>query len=70
MAKMKTHKGLHKRVKITAGGKIKHKRSGGSHLMSTKTGQTVRQLRRDLICSKAITKRLERVLHVRLQGRP
>jgi len=34
MPKLKTHKGLAKRVKVTAKGKFKIKRAGGSHLMS------------------------------------
>ena len=37
MPKQKTHKGLKKRIKITATGKLKCKRSGGGHLMSHKS---------------------------------
>ena len=39
MPKQKTHKGLSKRVKVTASGKIKHKRSGAGHLMSKKNSK-------------------------------
>jgi large subunit ribosomal protein L35 len=39
MPKQKTHKGLSKRVKVTATGKIKHKRSGAGHLMSKKNAK-------------------------------
>ena len=39
MPKQKTHKGLSKRVKVTASGKIKHKRSGAGHLMSKKSSK-------------------------------
>jgi large subunit ribosomal protein L35 len=46
MPKMKTHKGWKKRVKITARGKVLHKRSGAGHLMSGKSGDRVRRLRR------------------------
>ena len=39
MPKQKTHKGLAKRVKITATGKIKRGRAGGGHLMSSKSSK-------------------------------
>ena len=39
MGKMKTHKGLAKRVKVTASGKIKRRRSGSSHLMRSKNAK-------------------------------
>ena len=44
MPKQKTHKGLTKRVKITAAGKVKHKRSCGSHLMSGKSAKRRRRI--------------------------
>ena len=44
MPKQKTHKGLSKRVKITASGKIKHKRSCGGHLMSGKNAKRRRRI--------------------------
>ena len=44
MPKQKTHKGLSKRVKVTAAGKIKHKRAGCGHLMSTKNAKRRRRL--------------------------
>ena len=53
MAKMKTHKGLAKRVKITASGKVKFRRPGNSHLASHKPGSRVRKLRQKAILSKA-----------------
>ena len=45
MPKQKTHKGLAKRVKVTGGGKIKHRRAGAGHLMSSKSGNRRRNLR-------------------------
>ena len=39
MPKQKTHKGLKKRVRVTATGKIKHKKSGAGHLMSRKNAK-------------------------------
>ncbi len=44
MPKQKTHKGLTKRFKITASGKIKHRRAGGSHLMSGKNAKRRRRI--------------------------
>jgi large subunit ribosomal protein L35 len=44
MSKQKTHKGLQKRVKVTATGKVKHKRASGSHLMSGKNAKRRRRI--------------------------
>ncbi|MBN1804377.1 MAG: 50S ribosomal protein L35 [Sedimentisphaerales bacterium] len=44
MPKQKTHKGLKKRVKVTATGKVKHKRPGCGHLMSGKNAKRRRRL--------------------------
>ncbi len=44
MPKQKTHKGLKKRVKVTANRKIKHKRSGAGHLMSKKSAKRRRKV--------------------------
>jgi len=44
MAKQKTHKGLSKRVKITATGKIKRRRAGSGHLMSGKSAKRQRRV--------------------------
>ena len=46
MPKMKTHKGLKKRFKVTATGKVMHKPCGSSHLNSHKNGKKIRNLRR------------------------
>ncbi|MFH1716858.1 MAG: 50S ribosomal protein L35 [Planctomycetota bacterium] len=44
MPKQKTHKGLSKRVKITATGKVNRKRAGGGHLMSGKSAKRRRRI--------------------------
>jgi len=44
MPKQKVHKGLKKRVKITASGKVKRQRSGGGHLMSGKNAKRRRRI--------------------------
>ena len=46
MPKIKTHKGMKKRFKVSATGKVLHKRAGSSHLMSHKSGKQVRRLRK------------------------
>ena len=46
MPKLKTHKGMKKRFKVTATGKVLHKRCGSSHLMSHKSSKRVRRLRK------------------------
>jgi large subunit ribosomal protein L35 len=45
MPKQKTHKGLRKRVKITATGKILRHRVGGGHLMSGKNAKRRRRIK-------------------------
>ncbi|UCE62109.1 MAG: 50S ribosomal protein L35 [Phycisphaerales bacterium] len=58
MPKMKTHKGLKKRVKVTAKGKVRHKRAGSGHLMSGKSGNRCRRLRLPAILKSAFQKRI------------
>lgn len=62
--KQKTHKGLAKRVKLTARGKIKHRSGGASHLMSVKSAKRLRKIRRPAtVKSKAFTKKMVAALH-------
>jgi large subunit ribosomal protein L35 len=44
MPKIKTHRGLAKRVKVTATGKIKRAKAYHSHLLSSKTPKMKRRL--------------------------
>jgi len=62
MPKQKTHKGLAKRVKISACGKIKRKRSFSGHLMSTKSGNRCRSLRQTTGMSKTMTRKTKEAL--------
>jgi len=43
---MKTHKGLKKRVKVTATGKVTFHKHNKGHLLSNKSGKQKRKLRR------------------------
>ena len=45
-SKQKTHKGLAKRVRVSAKGKIMRSRAFRSHLMSSRSAKRRRQLRR------------------------
>ena len=60
--KRKTHKGMAKRFKLTGSGtKLKRIASGTGHLMSTKNGKRVRQLRKkriDVITRSAAVKKI------------
>jgi len=56
MPKQKTHKGLTKRVKITAAGKVKRKHSCGSHLMSGKNAKRRRRIGKSAIMKGATAK--------------
>lgn len=69
MPKNKTHKGLLKRVRITKTGKVKHKRCGGSHLKSNKSGSKVRELRTPQFMASSEAKRVSKLLYRRIRGR-
>ena len=56
MAKLKTHKGLAKRMKVTARGKLKHRRPGKSHLQSVKNAKRRRHLRATDVVRKGKTR--------------
>ena len=63
MPKQKTHKGLAKRVKVTAKGKIKIHKAGASHLMSVKNAKRRRRIRRTAIVgSAAFTRKMRDAL--------
>jgi large subunit ribosomal protein L35 len=71
MPKLKTHKGIKKRFKVSATGKVSHKRCGSSHLNSHKSGKRVRRLRKKSIMKvSADAKRLRRAVRVRESAQP
>ena len=59
MPKMKTHRGLAKRVKITARGKIKRARAFHSHLLSSKSPKRKRNLSRGTLVHSTQEKRMK-----------
>ncbi len=62
MPKQKTHKGVAKRVRITARGKVRHKAACASHLMSGKGGKRKRAFRRPRFIEGEPAKELKRAL--------
>jgi len=64
MPKQKTHKGLKKRVKVTAGGKIKRGRAGGGHLLSGKTAKRRRKISSPALVRGAIADTIKEKLCV------
>ncbi len=62
MPKLKTHKGLAKRVRISPNGKIKRKKAFAGHLMSGKTGNRKRTLKRTSLVSKGFARSSLRAL--------
>jgi large subunit ribosomal protein L35 len=62
MPKMKTHKGVKRRVTVSARGKVRFKRSFASHLMSGKSQRRVRRARRPSFLSGAMARKLRAAL--------
>ena len=63
MPKLKSHKGLLKRIRITGSGKVRFKNSFTGHLKSHKTGKKLRQLDGVSFVKRGDIKRMERLLH-------
>jgi large subunit ribosomal protein L35 len=64
--KAKTHKGIKKRFKVSATGKVLHKASGSSHLNSHKRGKKIRKLRRKKVLNlNVVSARMRRSLLLR-----
>ncbi len=47
--KMKTHKGMKKRVKRTATGKLMHRHAFSSHILTKKPSKRKRKFRKDVL---------------------
>lgn len=71
MPKLKTHKGMKKRFKVSATGKVSHKKCGSSHLMSHKSGKQVRRLRKKVqLKVLAEGRRIRKALRIRPGANP
>jgi large subunit ribosomal protein L35 len=62
MPKQKTHKGVKKRFRVTAKGKVKHRQAGTSHLAARKTHKRKRLLRGTTTLAEQFTKQIKQVL--------
>ncbi len=59
MPKMKTHKGLKKRVKVTGSGKVKYSRCFGGHLMSSKNAKRRRRISKRAIMFEPMAEKVK-----------
>ncbi len=62
MPKMKSKSGVKKRVKITASGRVKHKKQGLRHILTKKDQKRKRQLRKHKVLNLTDEKRLKILL--------
>jgi len=62
MPKLKTKKGVKKRFKLTATGKVKRKKSGKRHILTKKTRKRKRALRKDTTVDKTFEKKIRNLL--------
>jgi large subunit ribosomal protein L35 len=64
MPKMKSHRGLSKRVKRTASGKLKRKRANHRHMLVSKSRKRKRQLNSSTLIAACEEKRLNKILNI------
>ncbi len=62
MPKQKTHTGVKKRFRITANGKVKHRRAGTSHLQVRLTSKRKRDLRGTGVLAEVDTPKIHEAL--------
>jgi len=63
MPKMKSHKGLVKRMRVSAKGKLRYNKSNAGHLQTAKSAKRRRRLRKnDTVVNKKMAKKMKRLL--------
>ena len=62
MPKLKTHKSVTKRIKVTSGKKLKVTTGGKDHFNSRESGKVTRNKRRDTSLSSSNKKNIKRLL--------
>ncbi|MBL4849841.1 MAG: 50S ribosomal protein L35 [Planctomycetes bacterium] len=62
MPKAKTHKGARKRVRVSKKGRVKFRHSFTSHLLSSRSSNRLRKLRRRGVACRADEKRILELL--------
>jgi large subunit ribosomal protein L35 len=65
MPKLKTHKGIAKRIKVSKSGKLKRRQGWHGHLMTGKSGARRRRLKRPVLVASTEVKRIRRMLGLR-----
>ncbi|MCU0708075.1 MAG: 50S ribosomal protein L35 [Pirellula sp.] len=63
MTKQKTHKSTKKRFRVTANGKVKHRKCGTSHLAIAKSAKKIRKLRGTRVLEPNYTRAIVDALH-------
>lgn len=62
MAKMKTHSGAKKRIRVTGSGKLMRQQAGKRHLLEHKSSRRTRRLSSDQPVAKSDVKAIKRML--------
>jgi large subunit ribosomal protein L35 len=62
MPKIKTHRGMAKRVKVTASGKVKRSRAFHSHLLSSKSPKRKRNLSQTVMVHSTNEKNVKKMV--------
>ncbi len=62
MPKLKTHKGVKKRVRVSKSGKLKRSKGFAGHLMASKSGNRRRHLRKSCLVHTTFEAKMKSVL--------
>ena len=62
MAKIKTHKSISKRFKVTKNKKVLKRKAGKDHFNSRESGKTTRKKRRDVGMSETLNRNLQELM--------
>ena len=62
MPKQKTHSSSKKRFKVTGSGKVHHKQSFRSHILSKRPTKRMRHLRHSQVCADANAKVIKKMI--------
>lgn len=62
MGKLKTHKSVSKRFKVTKKGKVLKRKAGQDHFNSRESSKTTRKKRRDVLMSETLIKNIKELI--------
>jgi large subunit ribosomal protein L35 len=63
MPKLKTHKGISKKLRVKQSGVVSIGRAGGNHMTGKKPSKKIRNIRKGSLLSKSDAKRLKTVVY-------